>query len=199
MNKQEFLDKLRKGLSGLPQDDVEERLTFYSEMLDDSIEEGLSEEEAVFAIGDVDEIVRQVLAEIPFAKIVKERITPKRHLKAWEIVLLVIGSPIWVSLAIAGVAVFLALYIVLWSLIISLWVIFGALAVCGVLSVPGCVIFSISVHFISGMVLLGVGLVCAGFSIFMFFGCREATKCILRLTKKVAAWIKKCFIKKEEA
>ena len=30
MSKQEFLAQLRKGLSGLPQDDIEERLTFYS-------------------------------------------------------------------------------------------------------------------------------------------------------------------------
>ena len=33
MNKQEFLTELRKGLSGLPQNDIEERLAFYGEML----------------------------------------------------------------------------------------------------------------------------------------------------------------------
>ena len=59
MRKQEFLAKLRKGLSGLPQDDIEERLIFYSEMIEDRKEEGLSEEEAVAAIGSVDEIVAQ--------------------------------------------------------------------------------------------------------------------------------------------
>ena len=37
MNKQEFLTQLRQGLSGLPQDDIEKRLTFYSEMIDDRI------------------------------------------------------------------------------------------------------------------------------------------------------------------
>ena len=43
MNKQEFIALLRKGLSGLPQKELEERLTFYSEMIDDRIEEGLTE------------------------------------------------------------------------------------------------------------------------------------------------------------
>ncbi len=33
MSKQVFLAQLRKGLSGLPKDDIEERFTFYSEML----------------------------------------------------------------------------------------------------------------------------------------------------------------------
>ena len=51
MTKREFLAQLRKGLSGLPQDDIEERLTFYGEMIEDRKEEGLSEEEAVSAVG----------------------------------------------------------------------------------------------------------------------------------------------------
>lgn len=42
MTKQDFLTRLRKGLSGLPQDDIEERLKFYGEMLEDRMEEGLS-------------------------------------------------------------------------------------------------------------------------------------------------------------
>ena len=39
MNKQEFLAELRKRLSGLPQADIEERIVFYSEMIDDRTEE----------------------------------------------------------------------------------------------------------------------------------------------------------------
>ena len=74
MSKQEFLVQLRKGLSGLPQDDIEERLTFYSEMIDDRMEEGFSEEEAVSQIGSVDEIVSQIIADIPIMKIAKEKI-----------------------------------------------------------------------------------------------------------------------------
>ena len=33
MNKQDFLSRLREGLTGLPREDVEERLAFYGEML----------------------------------------------------------------------------------------------------------------------------------------------------------------------
>ena len=38
MNKQEFIDALRAALSGLPADDVEDRLSYYGEMIDDRIE-----------------------------------------------------------------------------------------------------------------------------------------------------------------
>ena len=53
MDKQEFLSKLRAKLFGLPQKELEERLSFYSEMIDDRIEEGLSEETAVKELGTV--------------------------------------------------------------------------------------------------------------------------------------------------
>ncbi len=120
MNKQEFLAHLRKGLSGLPQNDIEKRLNFYGEMLEDRMEEGLSEAEAVSAVGSVDEIVAQIIADTPIAKLAKERIRPKRQLKTWESVLLALGSPLWISLGIAAVAVIFALYISLCAVVMSL-------------------------------------------------------------------------------
>lgn len=146
MNKQDFLAQLRKGLSGLPQDDIEERLTFYKEMIEDRMEEGSSEEEAVSAIGSVEDIVRQSIADIPLAKIAKERIRPKRHLKVWEVILLTLGSPIWLSLSVAAAVVILSLYISLWAVMISLWAVFGSLAICAVASIPGYVIYVLNVN-----------------------------------------------------
>lgn len=129
MSKQEFLAELKARLSGLPQSDIEERLTFFGEMIDDRIEEGLAEEEAVSAIGTVDEVAGQIVAETPLTKLVKERVKSKRTLRAWEIVLLVLGSPIWLSVLIAVFAVIFAVYVVIWSVIISLWAILASLAV----------------------------------------------------------------------
>lgn len=199
MSKQEFLGLLRKGLSGLPQDDIEERLTFYSEMIEDRMEEGLSEEDAVAAAGSVDEIVAQVIADTPLAKIAKERIKPKRRLKRWETVLLVLGSPIWFSLAVAAFAVLFSLYVSLWAVIISLWAVFVSLAACSVGGVLACVIFAAGGNGASGVAMLAAGLACAGLTIFLFYGCRAAAKGALRLTKNVAIRIKNCFIRKEEA
>ncbi len=197
MSKQEFLVRLRKGLSGLPQDDIEERLTFYSEMIDDRIEEGLSEEDAVSAIGNVDEITAQVIADIPLAKIAKERIKPKRRLNAWETVLLALGSPIWLSLGIAAFAVILSLYVSLWAVIISLWAVFASVAACSVAGVAAGIGFAVGGNALSGIAMVGAGIACAGLTVFSFFGCKAVTKGILVLTKKMAIWLKNCFIKKE--
>lgn len=199
MSKHEFLAQLRKELASLPQDDIEERLTFYGEMIEDRIEEGLSEEEAILAVGSVGEIVAQVKADIPFGKIAKERIKATRGLKAWEIVLLVLGTPVWLSLGIAAAAVILSLYVSLWSVIISLWAVFASLTACSIGGAVACIAFTIIGNGVTGIAMIGAQLVCAGLSIFVFYGCMAATKGILALTKAIAVWIKNCFIKKEEA
>lgn len=175
----------------MPQADIEERLTFYGEMLEDRMEEGLSEEEAVSAAGPVSEIVAQAVADIPLARLARERIRPRRRPKAWEIVLLALGSPIWLSLAVAAIAVILAVYV-------SLWAVFAALAVCAVGSVPACVILAAGGSGAPGAAMLAAGIVCAGLSVFMFYGCKQATRRIALATKKFAMWIKNRLIKKGE-
>ena len=199
MNKQEFLAQLGKGLSGLPKAELDERLMFYGEMIDDRMEDGVPEETAVCEIGSVDELVSQIIAEIPLGKLVKEKISPKRKLKAWEIVLLVLGSPIWLSLLLAAVAVILSLYVVLWSVIAVLWAVWIALAAGGLAGMAAGIYFAAGGNGLTGIAVIGAGIVCAGLSVFMFFGCKAATKGLLNLTKILAIRMKNCFIKKEGA
>ncbi len=199
MSKQEFLTRLRKGLSGLPKNVIEEHLTFYGEMIDDRMEEGLSEEEAILQIGSVDDIVSQIVADIPLTKPVNGKINLKKRLQAWEIVLLILGSPIWISILIAAFAVVLSVYVVLWSLIVALWAVFASIVGCAVGSIISGIIFAINGNGIQGVAMTAAGIVCAGLSIFMFYGCKAVTDVTLMLTKKIAIWIKNCFIKKEAA
>ncbi len=199
MNKQEFLARLRDGLSGMPRDDVEERIIFYSEMIDDRMEEGLSEAEAVGSIGTVDDVVSQILTDMPLTRPVKEKIKPERAMRSWEIVLLILGFPVWLPLLIAAFAVILAVYIVAWSAVISLWAVeasFWGVVLGGAISAAA---FAIQGGGLRGIVMLSAGLCCAGLSIFLFFGCKAVTKGILHLTKRAALWFKSLFVGKEAA
>jgi len=71
MTKQEFLRELWNRLTELPQEDVEKSLDYYSEMIDDRVENGLTEEEAVADIGSAEEVAAQLIAELP--QKIKER------------------------------------------------------------------------------------------------------------------------------
>lgn len=199
MNKQEFLLQLGKGLSGLPKDEIDGYLTFYSEMIDDRMEDGIPEETAVSELGSVTELVSQIIADIPLGRLVKEKLAPKKKLKAWEIILLALGSPIWLSLLIAATAVVFSLYVVLWSVIIALWAIFASFDACGLTGIAAGVYFATGGNTLTGIAVMGAGFVCAGLSVFVFYECKAATKGILILTRKLAIRIKNCFINKEEA
>ena len=63
MTKKVFLTELKKKLGKLPKSEVKERLSFYSEIIDDKIEEGFSEEDAVADVGGIDEIAKLILSE----------------------------------------------------------------------------------------------------------------------------------------
>lgn len=198
MTKLQFLLALHDKLSGLPREDVEERLNFYSEMIEDRMEEGHSEEEAVAAVGSVEELAAQIIADIPLNKIAKEKMKTKRKLSVWEIVLLVLGSPIWLSLLIAAFAVALSVYVVLWAMVISLWAVDVSLWACALAGIVGMA-FAFGGNVLTGIAMLAAGLVCAGLAIFLLYGCKLATTGTILLTEKVVLGVKNWFIKKEEA
>lgn len=199
MNKSEFLIELENALKGLPQEEIQSTLDFYSEVIDDRIEYCLSEELAVATVGNAQDIANEIFMDIPMpeqAKIVEKS---SRKLRAWEIVLLVLGSPIWISLLAAAVVVLLAVYVVIWSAVISLWAVEISLWACAFSGVVAPIVFAVRGYLLTGLVLLGAGLFCIGLSIFMLFACKLATKGILILTKKIALRIKMLFVKKEGA
>lgn len=61
MKKEEFLKKLRKRLDILEEHEVEDILSEYEEYIDEKIENGSTEEEAVSSFGDVNELADELL------------------------------------------------------------------------------------------------------------------------------------------
>jgi uncharacterized membrane protein len=159
----------------------------------------LSEQDAIEQIGGVEQVISQIIADIPITRLVKKRMVPKKKLKAWVIVLLALGSPIWFSLGVAALAVIFSLYVSVWSVIVSVWAAFASLVACAVGGVIGGVAFAFFGSVVTGIAVIGSALACAGLSIFAFYGCKEATRGILLLTKRVVLWMKLCLLKKEEA
>lgn len=197
MNKYEFLEKLRAGLTGLPQEDINERTCFYSEMIDDLLEEGLSEAEAVERIGSVEDIISQIISETPLQKIVKEKVKERRSLSILEIILLVLSAPIWLSLLASAFSVVISVYITVWAVIIVLWAIVGALWACAFAGIVSGVVFMCQSHVIAGCAMLGWGIFLVGVSIFGVFGCNAVPKAVVYITKKAVFLIKSLFIGKE--
>lgn len=199
MNKNEFLVCLREKLSGLPEEDAEKYAEYYCEMIDDRIEDGMSEEEAVADVGSVDEIVTEILRSTPLVKLVKEKVKPKRKLRAWEIVLLAVGSPLWLALGLAALCVLLAVYIVLWALVIALICVDAALFAAAVALFACCAVLTVSSQIPEKIMCMGAGLIVGGIALLLSLGVKGAVKGTARLSKKIIIGIKSCFVRKGDA
>ena len=193
MTKSEFLNELKSKLVGLPKDDIDNRIEFYGEMIDDRIEEGKTEAEAIEDIGTVDEIVAQIAKETPLLKLVKERVKPKRSLRAWEIVLLVLGFPLWFPLLVTGLVLAFVFYLLLWVFVLVAYIVEIALAFS---SVASLVIFF--VYLANGslnLMSLGASIMCFGGAIIFIFACIGITKGTIKLSKFITLRIKTLFIR----
>lgn len=199
MNKQEFVLELKNRLAALGEEEISERVNFYSEIIDDKVEEGISEQEAVCELGNIDEIVSQILSEIPLTKLVRVKLKPKKRLSVLEIVLLVVGSPIWISLIISALAVAFSLYASAWAVIISLWSVFASFVGCSFASILGGVYFIVNGYLPTGIALIGAAILLAGLSILAFFAIKAITKGFLKSTKATLLAVKNKFAKGEAA
>lgn len=194
MKKSEFLEELRSKLGGLPKKDLESRISFYDEMISDRMDEGKSEEEAVSEIGSVDEVVDQIAGETSLVSLVKEKTKPKRSLKGFEIVLLVLGFPLWFPLLLVTFILTVVGYFLIWILVIVTYVVEAALLVGS---------FGSLVVFIGSMVggnpnliALGSFFIGLGGACLFIFLCIGATKVTIKLSKAISKSIKSAFIRK---
>ena len=194
MTKSIFLITLREKLAGLPKEDVDERISFYEEMINDRMDEGKSEEEAVADIGSVDEVIYEIAQDTPLVKLVKEKIKPKRKLKTWEIILLIVCFPIWFPLAITALILCLVAYLLIWIFVIVAYALELALSVSSVTSL--IVFFILLFTGEPNIAYLGLAIMCGGGAVLLVFGCYYITKWTIRLSKFIVTKIKTLFIKK---
>ena len=198
MDKYDFLLALEARLEGLPEADRQASLDFYSEMLDDLVEGGMTETEAVASLGSPEAIAEEILLEMPLPKLVKAKMK-KRRLSGLEITLLAVGFPIWLPISIALLAVVFAIYISLWAVVVSLYAANMAMAACAPTGIAAAVVLFASGKPAAALLFLGAGLALAGLSILWFLLCNLTAKGMWKLGRLTLRGIKACFIRKKGA
>jgi uncharacterized membrane protein len=193
----EFLAQLRAALSRLPQAEIEQSLAFYAEIIDDRIEDGMSEHDAVAQLGSVEQIAAQIIADAPFVSRTVAKAKSSKTNVTLVVILLVVLSPVWLPLIVAIFATLAALLLSLWSVVLSLWSAVLALIVSGFALMGAAVYLAFTGYPLSGLLSAGGGLVCIGLGIFGFFGMLAATKGFFKLNVFVARKIKALFVRQD--
>lgn len=188
MTKKIFLKLLRKRLHGISRREVNDRISFYSEMIDDRVEEGLSEAEAIDSIGSVDEVARAVLEDSRTEKRIE-----MDGASSIPTVLLICGFPIWLPLLASLYAVLFSLLATYLSVVVSLWASFASFSV----GAPAGIIYGIYSIFAGnaayGGVMIASGLICIGLAVLTFYASLYLTRLIGTVTKALFAWTKILF------
>lgn len=194
MNRNEFLAALTSALGKLPDQEIRASLDFYAEMIDDRMEDGATEEEAVAALGDVSAIAAQIIAETP--PIPKAVAKMKTSSHTANIVLAIVLSPIWIPLALAFALCVAAVYLSLWAVIIGLWLCVACLILCGPVGVVGLV-YCLATEFpLTGAWTFGCGLAACGLGLFALVGVKAVSNGLIQLTSMFASKVKSLFVRK---
>ena len=192
MKKEEFLNELEKELQGLPKSDIIDKLSFYSEMIDDRIEEGKTEEEAIADLGGTDKVVGKIVEETPITSLVKERIRPKKSPSFLTVLLLILGFPLWLPLFLVFMVLVLVFILLLWILVIVTYSVEAALLGGGVYAIICLLAQAMAGNFnigYLGLALAGIG---GGFAFLSV--CFYSTKLTAKISKAVLRGIKRKLI-----
>lgn len=145
MTKDEFLLELERSLASLPLAEKEKTLLYYREIIEDRVEEGNPEEEAVAGLGSVSGIASGIISEMADATRTTgatgtdprdaeggvvagpEKRMPLQNAgagrRALVITLIVLGSPVWLGIGVAIAAVAAGVAITLVAILFSLYAI----------------------------------------------------------------------------
>ena len=200
MTRTDFLDELKNLIKDYPVEETEKSIEYYNEMIDDRIEDGMSEEDAVKSLGDVKDIAKEIEIEMPMKTIVKKKVKEKKeeNIPIWVILLLVLGFPVWAPLLLAlGIGAF-SLYIALWSVVLALWAVDAALFVSVIAGLLAIGITMVKGSMLSAIIYFGATLVLIGLALLGLIGCFYASKGLAALFAAIFKSIKKKLVSKNE-
>lgn len=163
MTRQEFLKTIRKKLKGLPAEDVENSMAFYDEAISDRMDKGMTEEEAIAALGSADEIAARIMDETHEADAGENR----SQQGGLAILPMILTSPIWFASLIVMAAVIPVAAACIIALAAVLAAVALALPVCAVALLAACVALFCTNRW-AGILALGGAMVLAGASILVW-------------------------------
>lgn len=208
MNKRDFINELKEKLRGLPKEEVDNAINYYTEYFEDAdINEDVDVE---LALGTPEEVANQILLDYNIKNSdeslnislnkesdysntisynyndINEKNNKKKMSKGTISLLIILGvfaSPILIPLAFALVAVVFALIVSLFAIGISFVAVSGAIAIAGVVTIVSS-LFILTKSFESFIMFLGVGLIGIGLGIILLWLSINGVKLLFNVIKE---------------
>ena len=196
MDKRTFLDGLRTTLVSLPASEIDKTVAYYEEMIDDRIEEGMSEEEAVASMEPIGVLAQRIINDSPTVnKAVRKAKQSSIPVGIW-ILLAILGLPIWLPLLCLAFAIVVGVFGLLFGIIVSLFALVAALAIGGIM-VMIFALFYLDIGGMSTVLAIGLGLIGIGLGMLLAFPVAYLIKAIWSGIKALGRKIGSLFTRQE--
>lgn len=191
MKKNELFREIKSKTKHLPKQERREMLAYYNEMISERMEDGMTEEDAVAALGTVEELV----SSSAFEKSVS--LARRASLRPMHIVLIIIGSPLWICLLAVLACLVLVFYVLVWALVLVCYAAFAAFAVASLACIAAGFVnlFLANPHYF--FAYFGAGLLLVGFTLLLLLLANLYARAAVRLSVGLARKIGDTFLKKD--
>ena len=147
-------------------------------------------DQAVAAIGTPEEVANQILMDMPLSKVVKAKSKPDSGYKAWEIVLIILGFPIWFPLLLTAAILALTLMLVVAILVITFFIVVAAIGIAGLAVTFACIPLLFTGGSSSLLLQFGLGLICVGLAVVMFIPAKAFCLWSIEMCGNFGRWVK---------
>lgn len=189
MNRKEFIENLTKELKEESYESVMSSLSYYEEMIDDLMESGLREEEAIARLGKMSDIVKSI-------KETEELVEIKPLRKNYSVMMsigLLVSFPLWGSLLAAFLLLLLSAYIVIWCIPFTTVILAMSGVVCFFVGIFGSLIFLVS-DIALGLTQLGVSAVFGSLGILGIWLTMKSYRCITKKSLQLTLYSKNIIV-----
>ena len=173
MTRNEFITSLSARLQGIPENERNKAIEWYSELICDRMEE-MPEADAVAGIGSVDEIADEIISQYRQNTTAVQSTNTEPQSKtsadkgvntALMIFAIVVLSPIWLPLLIVGLTLALVAVVLVWCAVVTVGVMLVSAAAVGVVGLFYGFWAMFVINPAYGLLVLGTALVAAGITL----------------------------------
>ena len=189
--------QLEARLASLPRSEIDKTKAYFDEMIQDRMEDGSTEEEAVAAMGDPAVVAAGILSDASIPSLVRAKVEKQREKSSHTglfILIAILGFPLWFPLLMAIFSIVLAFYITIGAILISIYAVLFAFIVSGV----ACVVFAVPAFVMlgpaRGLVVLGTGLILCGIALLLARPVVGLSRALVRSVAFILRQIKKALV-----
>lgn len=191
MNRQEFMEELKRGLQGISEEESEDAVNYYEEYFEEAGSE--NEAEVIKELGNPIQIAKRIKAEVTIKQVKDEEVKSSKQIKgilsSMGLILGVLfASPLLIPMGLTGV-------IAMGTILLLILTVVGSVIVGGIsIAVTGVIVIFVGIYVLfleplTGVFLIGASSAIIGLDILIAYGLMGIAKKLIKVSANIGSKI----------